>query len=391
MRIISKLLLSALAISAGWSVVRISDVTLLDASLPFLALLILIKKPIDRSHIEEFLVVLISISLFIIAAALSTFVSREADANARKCVFLLYGYMAIFLTAYVFQTRDFFKAQQIIGLVAIGGSFSATVAIAQGMFGLFTDLIQLPPEDYGELKEWERVIGLSEHPVEAGVVLAMSAFCALSLFSTKYRITALFLTVINLAGLIVVESLTSLLSLGFAYIMVNMIYGKYVRIAIGAILLVLVVGNAELVSPRLSTFLEQGSQYDTAITRTSQLSDALNSISFSTIIIGNGYSPDDLPQGLEIHNSLIAAVYHFGLLGLLSQFGFIYFAIIPLFGSATAQMKSTLLGVLVIFASCYLSGPTLSRRSVWVPPILISVAARLSSRHMTHRCGGYAA
>jgi hypothetical protein len=127
---------------------------------------------------------------------------------------------------------------------------------------------------------------------------------------------------------------------------------------------------------RLNLFNKQGSNYTTLILREKQWSKSISLMDNSTIFLGNGYALRDLPYKVDIHNGLIASLFHFGAIGMLSQIFFILYFLIRIKCLHPPILKGIMIGCVIIFMIVIMTGPTLSRRSIWMPVLL--VAAYLS-------------
>jgi hypothetical protein len=114
---------------------------------------------------------------------------------------------------------------------------------------------------------------------------------------------------------------------------------------------------------------DQG-DYESVRSRETQWEHTLAAISAHTVFAGNGYSTIDLPDGKEVHDTLLAALFHFGILGLASQCFLVWFFAGKLLTDVPRELRGMLLGCVLVFGAAYLTGPTLSRRSVWIPMFL---------------------
>ena len=136
---------------------------------------------------------------------------------------------------------------------------------------------------------------------------------------------------------------------------------------------------------RIEKIMVSGMEYETIKTRESQWSEAINRMDFFTIALGRGYSRHDLPNNLDIHNGIIASIYHFGLIGLLSQLMFFCFFSLGLRGEITRKDKGLYLAIFFVFFIAYMTGPPFSRRTLWMPIMIISSYLNASCKNNKKR------
>jgi hypothetical protein len=222
--------------------------------------------------------------------------------------------------------------------------------------------------------------GLAEHPIEAGVVASYGFIAGLGwALHTRKWLVALPLIAINAYSMRYSASLTAVF--GFALASVALcLYTKSYKVlfsgvAIGALTVAAVLafstGNSGLLQRRLAGLYESQGNYETVQIRAMQLHKAIDMIDVGTLAVGNGYSEADLPFDMEIHNGLVASVFHFGLLGLISQCLLIGFFVTKLGTDAPRPLKGILMGCIIVFALTYLSGPAQARPTLWVPVMLL--------------------
>jgi hypothetical protein len=148
----------------------------------------------------------------------------------------------------------------------------------------------------------------------------------------------------------------------------------------------LVIGaalSAGSLGPSLTGRLESLGQnlhrYETLQTRETQFEETLDRMGIGTVLVGDGYSTASLPDHKDIHNGLLAALFHFGLLGLASQFLLLWFFVSRLWTEAPRSLKSIAIGCIIVFSGTYLSGPGLARRSLWIPMFMIGAYLRVDA------------
>jgi hypothetical protein len=222
--------------------------------------------------------------------------------------------------------------------------------------------------------------GLAEHPIEAGVVSSYGFIIGLglALHTRKWR-AALPMIAINAYSMRYSASLTAVF--GFALASLTLcLYTKSFKVlfsgfAIGALtvaaVLTLSTGTSGLLQQRLMGLYENQGNYETVQLRAMQLNKAIDMIDVRTLAVGNGYSEGDLPLHMDIHNGLVASVFHFGLLGLISQCLLIGFFVAKLANDAPRPLKGILIGCIIVFSLTYISGPPQARPTLWVPVILL--------------------
>jgi hypothetical protein len=122
-----------------------------------------------------------------------------------------------------------------------------------------------------------------------------------------------------------------------------------------------------LLQNRLQHLVSDQGDYESVRSRQTQLEHTFALITARTVFAGNGYSVADLPDGRDVHDSLLAALFHFGILGLASQCCLVWFFAGRMWADMPRGLKGILVGCVIVFGAAYLTGPTLSRRSVWIP------------------------
>src|SRR5262245_51575664 len=138
-----------------------------------------------------------------------------------------------------------------------------------------------------------------------------------------------------------------------------------------------------LIRTRLEELLAHGQNFETAQARHAQISAAIQMISNNprALLFGFGYSDvamgsDAGGQGYDIHNIIVGAVFHFGLLGLFAQCAILIYIIRSQLFEIIRNDHSIIIALFAIFMSFYLTGPAPFRRSLWTPLIFCAMVSR---------------
>lgn len=331
----------------------------------------------DRKFVSEHRWPVVGLGMFVLATLASASVTYDTnDHLVRSSVLAADAVLLIAFSYAVFKVAklSFSAVQQAL---VLSSALTAAVVIAQGKLGLFLGFMKTQ-----QLEFWTRPSGLVEHPVEAGLVAAYGTVFAVGLILDRKQV------LLNGASLLVIAysetisaSLTGFICSIGGVMALLMMRGaiKIPTLILGStIALVLAIFFADSLSgtffaERLSELSKNGLQYETLNSRSSQLTEVIDLIlsNASNALLGLGYDPDIRIGGLEIHNGLLAAWYHFGVIGAASQLIFIgYFlsAAIRRTRNETA-LAITVFGIFLLF---YLSGPAFFRRSNWMPVFLIT-------------------
>ncbi len=373
MRCVIRWLASAALLLAFWSVMRLSGYTLFDwlGTAVVLACAFYTSGSNGAFNAKRHLWVS-SLFLFAVAGMIAGLAHPELTDHASKVATLLAATSMTVLFGVLLSAREILTASESLTLLCISGTVSSSVVILQGQFHLLTWLVPDTPDG---IKDWSRFTGLAEHPLEAGTVSAFGVIIALGLARrSRYKAPFIAAAALGVCSFQYSASLTATIGLAIAVIIQSLISRTYmfliIVVATGSILL----GTTSfegLLGERIQRLTQEHGQYNTLQSREAQLDQATSLINAWTIITGNGYSLSDLPSQMEIHNGFIAALYHFGILGVISQLLLIWFGLSGVTGSSSRDMKGILVGCTVIFASSYLTGPALARRSLWIPLVLM--------------------
>jgi len=364
-----------------WPVLRILGLTLFDALAPLAVICGLIYLPKERGpSLGALSLALAGIGLLAFAGVISYPSSNDPMQHLQKIAYLIIALGGIIGVSYVLVNRKIFTTNEALFLLCASATCSSLMAILQGRFHMFMGIIPY----ITRMESSTRMTGLCEHPIETGITAAFGAVIGFGLaMHTRKWLVYLPLVALNALSMIYSASLTAVLAMlmgGFAYC----IYTKaYRALVVTSMIGVVLVGGAlsytglGLLTSRLEALVHSKGNYATLQARELQWSQALELVEPATLAVGNGYSSADLPQGKEIHNGLVASLFHFGLLGLASQlFMFAFFGVRMSFDQPR-DIKAILLACIVIFTLSYMTGPALSRRSLWVP--LIVLGAYLSA------------
>jgi hypothetical protein len=373
-----------------WPVIRLYGVTVFDCLTPIVILFGLAHKPTNAGvSFASFKLATVSIALLALAGVISYSSSNDSYEHILRIVNLVVALGGITGLAYVLANRKIFSVTEALFLLCLSASISSAVSIVQGRFGILTNII--PTASTG-INDWTRMTGLAEHPIETGVSSAFGIVLALGLgIYTRKWVVYLPLIALNVYSLEYSASLTALLAFLFASTVSCFFARAYKILWVGLIVgifgmtLAFSYGALGLLTSRLDTIVHSPGSYATLQSREMQWRTALEKVEPSTLAVGNGYSISDLPYHMEIHNGLVASLFHFGLLGLISQCLLIAFFVVRLRHEAPRELKAILVGCIIIFAVSYLTGPALSRRSLWVPLIILGGYLTTSKPLMAYR------
>lgn len=373
-----------LLLTSFWSSVRVANLTIFDLFSPVCLLLCLAcpnKASVPRD--PDALIVLASQVLFFFAAAFSAFAVNDVVEHVSKFLVLILATSMMFGILYVVRKREVLSFRICVLALAISATMSSALIVLQGQFFLFRNVGRNLEEDtLGVL----RPTGLAEHPIEAGAVTAVGVLiCAGLLFSrnaglrgpkrsTLVKIALSIALAINLYSLKFSASLTAVFGLVVAFLIYLLVSGRHlvlVGIVVPSVLvLVPIVANPDsLLGDRLTKLLDSGSDYTTVQTRQEQLNETLGEIDARTLLIGNGYTAAAV-EGREIHNALLAALFHFGLLGLVSQLLLLIYLFRKVFHKHDRNRRALHLSLVIVFLSLFLTGPVFARRSNWIAVVV---------------------
>jgi len=384
-----RLFLRALAaialLSTFWPVLRFAGLAAFD----WLGLAVVIaafpyRVRVKPGSASSFQTPLLGLLLLVCGAYLSVLSSWDPLDHVRKVAELFLDYSMMLSFAYVLSRKNILSLSEVLTLLAVSGAVSSVVCILQGQFGLLKSL--MPPDEMGSLA---RMNGLTEWPIEAGRVSAYSAVISVGLAINRRPQWLLYvlLAVIDLYSMQYSASLTAVFGLIAGMTALLLFSKSYVGLfalgiaAFGLLAVALPSGLLGPLTSRLEGMARDQENYATLRIREIQWDQTVQLIDARTILLGNGYSVADLPGG-DIHNAVLASVFHFGLVGLISQLLLIWFAVGRLLGDAPRSSKAILLGCICIFCADYLTGPAFARRALWIPLFLI--AAYLPERRSSH-------
>jgi hypothetical protein len=366
-------------LSSAWSVIRVFNISIFEWLTLLVVPAVLLHSPPEKGvPLGSFKLLGAGLAVLAIAGVISSPSSFDAVEHILKVSKLLGAFALIVGLSFALANRKIYNLDEILYLLCLSATASSLVAVLQGQFGILTGLI--PRDAAGGIQSWTRMTGLAEHPVEAGVVSSYGFIIGLglALHTRKWR-AALPMIAINAYSMRYSASLTAV----FGFVLATLtlcLYTKSFKVlfsgfAIGALtvaaVLTLSTGTSGLLQRRLTSLYETQGNYETVQIRSMQLHKAIDMIDVRTLAVGNGYSQGDLPFNMEIHNGLVASVFHFGLLGLISQCLLIGFFVTKLANDAPRPLKGILLGCIIVFALSYISGPPQARPTLWGPVILL--------------------
>jgi len=366
-------------LSTFWSVIRVADISIFE----LLAVLVIpsamiYSPPEEGTHLAAFRLAGAGVALLMFAGIVSSLSSFDPAEHIVKVSKLVGAFMLTIGVSYVLANRKIYNLTEVLYLLALSAAACSLVAILQGQLGILTGLI--PRGGEGGIESWTRMTGLAEHPIEAGIVSSYGFLISIGLgiYTRKWRLMILMIA-INAYSMRFSASLTAVFAVVVASF-VLCLYAKTYKImlaglAIGPLVVAAVLASSSgatgLLAHRLMSLYQSQGNYETVQIREMQLRKTIDLIDPSTLAVGNGYSTADLPFKMEIHNGLIASVFHFGLLGLISQCLLIGFFVSKLGGDAPRPLKSILAGCVIVFVLAYLTGPPQARPSFWAPLFLL--------------------
>jgi O-antigen ligase len=359
-----------------WSVLRLGGVSVFEVLAPFVIFCGLLYKPQRAGPgLDAFTLALAGLALLTLAGVISSPSSFGPVEHMGKVLRLVGAFVLVIGLSYVLTNRRILTTMQVFYLLALSGAACSAVAILQGQFGVLSGLI--PQPDPGS--DITRMTGLAEHPIECGIVAAYSAAIAagIGIVRRKWLVAAVIVAT-DVYSMKFSASITSILAfmVGTGFLCV---YAKAYRIlftgtAVGIIALIVgssLSNNSSFLAERLADLYRSGGNFATVQSREMQLRKALDMIDVKALFVGNGYSTADLPYKMEIHNGIIAAVFHFGLLGLVSQCFLISFFLSRMWQNSPRAYRAIHLACITVFALSYLSGPPQARPSLWAPVIIL--------------------
>ena len=374
-RLTLRLLAALCLLTTFWPVLRIQDVTYFDWLAPVIVLLALAYTPKERgAPFSAYALATFGIALLTLAGVISVAPSGDSIQHILKVWKLAVALSGIVGLAYVLENRRILSITEALVLLCLSASANSVVCILQGQFGILTSIM---PKDLAHVEAWTRMSGLAEHPIESGIASCFGVVIALGLgMQTRQWWIFLPLMAVGIYSLTESASLTAVFALVIAFTSVALYAKAYKALVLGFIVAMCGLAlasalDAHRLTDRLEALSHSQGNYSTVQSREMQWARSLDMIGPGTLLFGNGFSELDLPFRMEIHNGLIASVFHFGLLGLAGQCLLIGFFAVRLHHKASRTFKSILLGVLLIFAFSYLTGPALSRRSLWVTPLIL--------------------
>lgn len=391
---ILKILSAVVLTLTFWSSLRVYSISIFDIGAGFTALAAIITTKVTdtRYSLANIKALIVGCILLTLASGLSTLMSPDELGHLEKAAKVVFSMVVMVTLCHALASRSILRFSTVIKLLCLSATVHSIVCIMQGKFGLLTGLAFKSEYD---IQTWSRFPGLSEHPIEAGYVSVFGMVFFLWLRQRRHigLFTFGLAAVINTLALKYSGSLTAVVAL-FASVLIFAFYSKSVQ---SFLLLALLLGvftasifyssDFNPLISRIEKFSKTGSDYSTLRSRELQVTNIINRIDVATVLLGQGYFSKS--RDAEIHNTLIAALYHLGLLGLTSQFAFLFFFTKHSFGRANfPDQKALMISCFSVFLAAYMTGPSLSRRSLWMPVLLISVsfARKAAQKTFAARC-----
>lgn len=312
----------------------------------------------------------IIIFLYFLSYLLSLTQTFEADSHFSRTfpfigVIILTWWFAYY-SSYVFKGNFNF----LLNFLLLSLTLGSCSVINEGLF--FKEVI-------GDI-DVSRQIGWMEHPIEAGYVASYGVVISIWLLlktDIKYYIMPL---ILNLYSIKFSASMTALFGLIIAASLILVFSKRGLRVVLPIpFFLIYILNSTEFkesfLYSRIINLFNDGASYDTLDSRLSQNDLVLSLIDTKTIFLGKGYSYIEVLRagGLDIHNGLLASIYHFGIFGFLAQILSIFIIALPIFFKGVdKEYKILLIAILIVFMAAYLTGPSMSRRTLWFPCVIIS-------------------
>lgn len=362
------------------SALRISGLTWFDLSMATLLICFLYKTKLRLFLPRDALITIVSFIVLMISATSASLLITENQAEHFRKSLILIGTFSImwlfwFQAAYLLNQIH----HDISRLLLCACSLLSVSVIFHGVNG---------PTGAENVLNY-RAVGWAEHPIEAGYICAYGTVLSVYFINKKINFVSLALLTINLLGLRYAASLTAILGT-FAGIIIFLIITRNKRL-FGLIILSATLGvffatdlKSLYVIDKLFNVLNNGTDYNTVSSRVVQIKVALEHVDGRSLFIGHGYSNSEKIMDMDIHNGFIANLHHFGILAVLANMSVFLFLVRNLIKTSSNTYQTALFAALiVVFLSVYISGPTLSRRSLWSP--LIAMSAMISMRTSRNR------
>lgn len=312
-----KFLYGVIVLTLTMTSFRLGDIALFDLLMVlFLFLFLFLYKKDSLNLIMDLKFLLILFFLYCVAFTLSY--TQAGDPNthfSRGIPFILVivlTWMFGFSSVYTFKN----KLNYLMNFILLGLTLGSISVIVEGIF--FKEVL-------GDI-DVSRQVGWMEHPIEAGYIASYGVSLSIwMLYKSKSKIYILPLF-LNLFSLKFSASMTAIFALLIASFLLLFIWKKSFKallfLPIFSFIVIFYTDIKEsFIYDRIVNVFSQGSNYETVDSRLSQNNLILDLIDESTIFFGNGYSVIETVKagGLEVHNGLLASLYHFGFLGFFAQ------------------------------------------------------------------------
>lgn len=367
MQVIYILTLLAL-IGPSW---RIGIVAVFDVmALLFVMLMPFIAPTVWRRSLWRVRHLLLGVALLFFGVATSFFQTDDQSEHIFRSTNLIVSVATMWLfSAYAGELPLMKSLLILLAVLTVG---SASVILDGALYGPI------------QVDDISRQVGWMEHSGEAGYVAAYGVILGAWLWMGTRSKVVIVAILINLMSIRYSASMTSVASVGVGLIAISFMYRKIIPTIgilsgiVGAIIFIPGISDSLLIRRVVDAFFA-GSEYDTVDSRLTQIYDTVGLIfdNFVTLFTGRGISQAEIfgVGGLEIHNTLLASIYHFGLFGAASYVVMFVYLLRPMFIKGLNRSDRALsLGMWVVFAAAIISSPGLSRRTLWVPIILITVS-----------------
>lgn len=370
-----------------WSTLRIGSLAIFDLFSPVCVLLcLLVNRPMQQANARDLRVYVGIQIIFTVGVLVSAFGTFDIEEHVAKSFAIVSGMAIMFILLNIAVGKSIIKYRSAILALILSSTACSFFVILQGKFFLFRELNErLIKDDVGVI----RPAGLAEHPIEAGAITSFGVLlCIHFLLSIQIdrsvrepgiALKALVILALGLNFWSLAYSASLTASFGLvAGIITLFVIGRRTKVlfALGIPAIIAIAPIAlnpdTLLGDRLGQLLVSGDDYTTVQSRQNQIADTIDAIDLRTFFIGRGYSQRSLVGGLEIHNAFLAALYHFGIIGLMSQIFLIYFILKKVFAGYPARQRAILGGVFLVFLSLFLTGPVFARRSNWIAVVVLA-------------------
>lgn len=314
---------------------------------------------------------LIYLGLTYIAVTISAMVTNNIASHTVRSLTLIISLGCLWTFTSLLAALFAGELSRVLVAMLVGASANAVAVIAQGQFGLGVS---------ANLGFTVRMVGFAEHPIEAGYISAFAiAISAWGFLNHKNPIWLIPL-ILNIYSYRFSASMTAIFAAACALVWI-IFYFRSIKVlaAIAAIALLIPIIDPTIyqsfIFQRVVEAFLTGGDYETVNSRIEQNVTALSIFDNLSYLTGRGFSDLDTVMNTEIHNGFIASIYHFGVLGLTAQLIVLIFIVYTLWRVPNRHIRALGIAFFLCFFAVYLTGPALSRRSLWLPVATVTMFA----------------